>query len=493
MTSVLEAPSVSSSPLFSDSPSLEACSAGAPRRILIVEDQEEDGRNLRRLLEDEKDIGIDTAKDGETALEKLLERDYSLLITDLRMPSMDGMQLIHMIQERGLSVSVIVITGHGRLDDAIGAMRHGVYDFLTKPIDVDHLRFIVRRALQERQLKDELAALRRQLQKHHAFHGMLSKNPRMHAVFELIRNVGDTTTTVLIEGETGTGKEEVARAIHASSPRRAGPLVAVNCAALPETLLESELFGHEKGAFTGALARRPGRFELANGGTLFLDEVGDVPPTMQAKLLRVLQERRFERVGGTESIEVDVRIIAATNRPLQQLVRQQKFRKDLFYRLNVLKIDLPPLRERPEVISLLAAHFAEKFARPGEEPKRFAPEAMQVLINYRWPGNVRELENVVERVSVTSLDGVIAPESLPPSLLAPAPVKLPFAIDLDRPLPDVIHETVAALEQQYIRKALQKSRGNVSRCARICGLSRRSMTTKLAQYSIDKSTYKEAY
>jgi DNA-binding NtrC family response regulator len=315
----------------------------------------------------------------------------------------------------------------------------------------------------------------------------------MHAVFELIRNVGDTTTTVLIEGETGTGKEEVARAIHASSPRRAGPLVAVNCAALPETLLESELFGHEKGAFTGALARRPGRFELANGGTLFLDEVGDVPPTMQAKLLRVLQERRFERVGGTESIEVDVRIIAATNRPLQQLVRQQKFRKDLFYRLNVLKIDLPPLRERPEVISLLAAHFAEKFARPGEEPKRFAPEAMQVLINYRWPGNVRELENVVERVSVTSLDGVIAPESLPPSLLAPAPVKLPFAIDLDRPLPDVIHETVAALEQQYIRKALQKSRGNVSRCARICGLSRRSMTTKLAQYSIDKSTYKEAY
>jgi transcriptional regulator with GAF, ATPase, and Fis domain len=313
----------------------------------------------------------------------------------------------------------------------------------------------------------------------------------MYAVFELISNVAHTNTTVLIEGETGTGKEQVARAIHAASIGRTGPMVAINCAALPETLLESELFGHEKGAFTSAVGQRRGRFELAHGGTILLDEVGDVPATMQAKLLRVLQERRFERVGGTTSIEVDVRVIAATNRPLQRLVKQGTFREDLFYRLNVVKIDLPPLRERLEDVPLLASHFAQKYAPPGEEPKQISPAAMQVLLNYRWPGNIRELENVVEHASVTTRGKVIEPDNLPQELTAAPPQKTPFHIDLERPLPKLLQEAIANIEQSYIRKALKKARGNVGRCARICGLSRRSVTAKIAEYKIDKAVYKE--
>jgi transcriptional regulator with GAF, ATPase, and Fis domain len=298
---------------------------------------------------------------------------------------------------------------------------------------------------------------------------------------------------VLIEGETGTGKEQVARAIHqASHGLRTGPIIAVNCAALPENLLESELFGHEKGAFTSAVGQRRGRFELADGGTIFLDEVGDIPAAMQAKLLRVLQERRFERVGGTESIEVDVRVIAATNRSLQRLVRQGRFREDLYYRLNVVKIDLPPLRERPEDIPLLATHFCEKYARPGETPRQVTPQAMEVLLQCRWSGNIRQLENAIERACVTSRDGLIRPEDLPPELTAPQAAKLPFNIDLERPLPDLLRDLTMEVEQQYIRKALKKSHGNIGRCAKICGLSRRSISAKIAEYKINKTVFKEA-
>src|SRR5262249_27593299 len=269
---------------------------------------------------------------------------------------------------------------------------------------------------------------RQQLQSRYWFQNILSKNPQMHAAFDLISKVAQTSTTVLIEGETGTGKEQVARAIHQASHVRKGPMVAVNCAALPENLLESELFGHEKGAFTSAVQRRVGRFELANGGTIFLDEVGDVPAAMQAKLLRVLQERRFERVGGTESIEVDVRVIAATNRSLLQMVQAGKFRDDLYYRLNVVKISLPPLRERPEDIPLLATHFAQKYSHKGEPPKQIAPEAMEVLLNHRWPGNIRELENAIERGVVTSTDSILRPENLPPDIVTPLAGRFPLEV-----------------------------------------------------------------
>jgi DNA-binding NtrC family response regulator len=407
------------------------------------------------------------------------------------MPLLDGMDLIREVHGRGLPVTVIVTTAHGSADEAVRAIRLGAYEFLTKPIDVEALQLIVRRALQERRLQDEVARLREELRDRHSFHNVLSKSPQMHAIFELIDNVACTTTTVLIEGETGTGKEQIARAIHeASAGLRKGPFVAINCAALPEALLESELFGHEKGSFTGAVGQRRGRFEMADGGTLFLDEVGDIPAPMQAKLLRVLQERRFERVGGAESLEVDVRVISATNRPLQRLVRQGKFREDLFYRFNVIKIDLPPLRERLEDVPLLAGHFARKYA--GDKPPRqFAPEAMQALLGYRWPGNVRELENAVERACVVSRDGVIRPDDLPAEVNGGGAAARPsFPIDLSRPLPEVLREAVSQIEMHYIRKALQKTRGHVSRCARVCGLSRRTVTAKIAEYKLDKGSFK---
>jgi DNA-binding NtrC family response regulator len=461
------------------------------RRILIADDNEPTRQALRELLEDDHHVEVDTTNDGSQALKALTDQNYSIVLTDLRMPRLDGLQLIEAMQQQRIGTTVIVMTGQGSIKEAVDAMRLGAYDFITKPIDFQHLKLMVQRALHARELVDEVMYLREQLQDRTKFQNIISKNPRMHAIFELISNVAHTTATVLIEGETGTGKEQVARAIHAASQHRSGPLVAVNCAALPENLLESELFGHEKGSFTSAVGQRKGRFELADGGTLFLDEVGDVPAAMQAKLLRVLQERRFERVGGTESIEVDVRIIAATNRSLLRLVKHGRFREDLYYRLNVVKIDLPPLRDRPEDIPLLAAHFAEKYARPGDKAKGIAPQAMDVLLHYRWPGNIRELENAVERACVTAKDDVIQPANLPPEVMTPSAPNLPFRIDLERPLPDLVREVTTDMEQQYIRRALKKSRGNIGRCATICGLSRRSISAKIAEYHINKAGFKE--
>jgi len=476
------------------SPSVSAADLQAEvlsRHILVVDDEKTACRDLQELLQGNPEYQVDVCSDGKEALELLLERYYSLVITDLRMPRLDGMDLIQQVMKRHLPVTVIVTTGDTSINEVVQAIRLGAYDFLTKPIDPDQLLLVVERAMRERELRDEVALLREQLQHRYSFHNILSKNPQMHKVFELISNLAHTTSTVLIEGETGTGKEQVARAIHQASEKRSGPLIAVNCAALPESLLESELFGHEKGSFTSAVGQRRGRFELANGGTLFLDEVGDVPAAMQAKLLRVLQERRFERVGGSESIAVDVRVIAACNRPLERMVKHGTFREDLYYRLNVVKIDLPPLRERSEDIPLLAAHFIEKFSRPGDEHKQLSPQATEVLLNYRWPGNIRELENAIERAMVTSQDQMIRPENLPPHILLPAQDKFPFKVALDRPLAELLQGATTAIERQYIRKALQKTHGNVGRCAQLCGLSRRSITAKIAEYGIDKAKFKE--
>lgn len=473
---------------------VDAESAATPecRRVLIVDDNVQVCKQLQALLQANAALQVTYETDGHKALENLEHANYSILITDLRMPKLDGMDLIREIQRRRLPVTIIVTTGHGSIDVAVQAIRLGAYDFLSKPVDLEHLRLVIDRALRERALLDEVAQLRAQFQTRFAFKNILSKNPRMHGVFELINNVADTNTTILIEGETGTGKEQVARAVHAASHHRTGALVAVNCAALPETLLESELFGHEKGAFTGAVGQRRGRFEMAHGGTIFLDEIGDVPAAMQAKLLRVLQERSFERVGGAQPIQVDVRVIAATNRSLQRMVQDGKFREDLYYRLNVVKIDLPPLRERPEDIPLLATHFTEKFSRPGEAPKRIVPRVMEVLLNYSWPGNVRELENAIERACVTSRAQQIETSNLPPDLLVPLKSKTPFRVELDRPLTALTKEIVAQVEQQYIRKALKKTQGHVGRCARICGLSRRSIASKIADYQLDKSAFKNS-
>ncbi|HZZ81411.1 MAG TPA: sigma-54 dependent transcriptional regulator, partial [Gemmataceae bacterium] len=420
------------------------------------------------------------------------QSDYSILLTDLQMPNMSGMDLIRAVQERRIPVTIIVIAGHGSVGEAVEAIRLGAYDFLTKPVDSAHLRLIIDRALRERALQDELTQLRAGLQQQYSFHNVLSKNRRMHEIFELISNVAHTSSTVLIEGETGTGKEQIARAIHTSATERSGAFVAVNCAALPEALLESELFGHEKGAFTSAIGQRKGRFEMANGGTIFLDEIGDMPAAMQAKLLRVLQERCFERVGGTETIRVDVRVVTASNKSLPQLVKDGKFREDLYYRLNVIKIDLPPLRERREDIPLLVTHFIAKYSRPGDSPKQISPEAMEVLLSYSWPGNIRELENAMERACVTTREQTVQVENLPPDLVQTPKAATPFTVDLKKPLNDYLREAIAQIERDYISKALEETRGQVSRCAQLCGLSRRSITAKMAEYDLDKDTFKSS-
>jgi DNA-binding NtrC family response regulator len=462
------------------------------RRILLAEDHEQTHVALKEMLESDSDIHVDTVGDGPSALETLSAHKYSIFLTDLAMPGLGGMELVEEIQKRNVPVALIVMTSHGSIDQAVQAMRLGAYDFLTKPVDLRRLRLVVQRVLRERRLVDEVTALRDQLQNQYSFGNIISKNPRMHAVFELISNVAQTNTTVLIEGETGTGKEQVALAIHHASLVRTGPMIAVNCAALPETLLESELFGHEKGAFTSAVNKRTGRFELAHGGTIFLDEVGDIPPAMQAKLLRVLQERRFERVGGTESIEVDVRVIGASNRSLQKLVQEGKFREDLYYRLNVVKLELPPLRERREDIPLLAAYFAQKYARQGESRMQIPPKTMDVLLNYSWPGNIRELENAIERACVTSTNGSVLPQNFPPELLHAEAPKPSLAVDLNLPLPKLLRKLQADIEQEYIRKALEHCHGNVSQCAQICGISRRSLSAKLGAYQINKAVFKES-
>ena len=462
------------------------------QRLLVVEDMADARTSLQQMLQLALKLPVDVACDGVEALEKLTERPYSIAITDLRMPKMNGMKLIEEIQSRKLPVTVIVTTGHGGINDAVQAMRMGAFDFLTKPADPQHLCLLVQRALRERALLDEVTALRQQVQGVHGFQNVISKNPRMLEVFDLIGHISSTTSTVLICGETGTGKEQIAKAIHhASSVQRTGRFVAINCAALPETLLESELFGHEKGSFTGAAGQRTGRFEQADGGTLFLDEIGDVPLPMQVKLLRVLQDRKFERIGGNESIEVDVRVIAATHQSLEKMIRNKTFREDLFYRLNVIRIELPPLRERQEDLPLLAAYFAQKFARPGQPTPQVSPEAMQMLMDSSWPGNVRQLENVLERACITARDAVIRPVDLPSDIGGGVESgRHLLQVDLSRSLQEQLTELTAAFEERFLRKALKKTRGHVGQCAEICGLSRRSITDKIAQYQINKQNFK---
>jgi DNA-binding NtrC family response regulator len=486
MTGITAAP-----PADANLPSIDEATSqnNLRRRVLIVDDRELTCKQLQQILQSDR-LDVEYRTDGPAALQALQESVYSILLTDLKMPQMSGMDLIREVQKLGTPVTIIVIAGHGSTGEVVEAVRLGAYDFLTKPVEGVHLRLVIERALRDRALQDEVTQLRATLQTQYSFQNILSKNQRMHAIFELISNVAHSNSTILIEGETGTGKEQVARAVHATAKERKGPFVAINCAALPETLLESELFGHEKGAFTSAVGQRIGRFEMAEGGTIFLDEVGDMPASMQAKLLRVLQERCFERVGGTQTIHVDVRVITASNRSLHQLVKDGKFREDLYYRLNVVKIALPPLRDRHEDIPLLATHFVAKYARAGANGKQIGPEAMQVLLAYAWPGNIRELENAIERACVTSHGPVIQIENLPPDLLHPPKPKSPFSVDLKRPLAEHLREAVAQIEQAYIRKALEETRGHIGQCARICGLSRRSVAVKMNAYHLEKDEFK---
>jgi DNA-binding NtrC family response regulator len=464
-------------------------------RILAVDDMEFNRHHLRMVLEPDG-FEVDMVGDGRSAWDHLSAQRYDLVITDLRMPDLSGLDLLAKVRAERLPVGVIVLTAFGDADEALRAMKAGADDFVTKPYDPDHLRFLVKRILDRRQLIDELEQLRKQLRGDYHFHTMVSKSPKISKMFDLIEQIGPIGSTVLVQGETGTGKELVAQALHAADTRRSGPFVALNCAVLNDALLESELFGHEKGSFTGAERRKVGRFELADGGTLLLDEVGDIPAGLQVKLLRFLQSGSFERVGGTESIQVDVRIVAATHRVLEEEVKKGRFRADLFYRLNVIRLDLPPLRERTEDIPLLAMHFLEKHRSHKSTPvTEIASDAMQALLRHHWPGNVRELENAI-KAGIALADGLVLRRDDLPESVAPRTSPSPRSgslLDINRALPELTCDLIGQVEREYFFRLLSQYKGNVARCARHSGLSRRSVTQKLQRYGLERAQFKRPF
>jgi two-component system NtrC family response regulator len=444
-------------------------------RILVVDDEPAQLELVSGFLV-RHGFEVATASSAEAALARLRAEPVELVLTDQKMPGLSGLELLAAARRIDPEVAVIVMTAYGTIEHAVAAIKGGASDYLTKPLNLDELLHRIGLVRDRRRLFEENRELREALTERHRVEGILGESGRMQEVLSLVRRVAPSDATVLIRGESGTGKELIAKAIHYASRRAAGPLVRVNCAALPETLLESELFGHEKGAFTGATALRRGRFELAHGGSLFLDEIGDVPPHLQVKLLRVLQEREIERVGASRPIPVDVRLLAATHRDLEALVREGRFRDDLYYRINVVTLAVPPLRERREDIPLLLDHFVQKFARAnGKTVRGLTREARDLLLRYDYPGNVRELENLVERAVVLTRDDVIGAADLPLSLTegeaAPAEeATLPAAVE--------------GLERRLIRDALARARGVQTRAAELLGISERVLRYKLRKYGL---------
>ncbi len=447
--------------------------------ILVVDDEAAMTESLAAWLR-EDGYSVDTASCGREAIEKAREREYAIYFVDLKMPGgLDGIETMAEIRRLRPEAAVIVITAYATVDTAITAMKEGAQEYVVKPCHPQEISLLVERIIRVKNLQRENAILRRKLTRQYRFHDLVSKNPRMAELFDLVREVANQRSTVLIQGESGTGKELVARAIHYSGERGGRPFVAVSCAALAETLLESELFGHERGAFTGALAQKKGKFELADGGTLFLDEIGDVSPKLQVDLLRVLQERRFFRVGGTSEIEVDVRVIAATHRDLQAEVRAGRFRDDLFYRLNVIAVHLPPLRERREDVPLLAQEFLDRLSHElGREVSGLSDEALRVLIDHDWPGNVRELENAVERALVTCKNGVLTAEDFAFLRRAPLPGGEPLGLPAGL--------TLQEIERRYITATLQRLQGNVKAAADALGIDRSTLYEKIRRYDIPR-------
>jgi DNA-binding NtrC family response regulator len=462
-------------------------------QILVVDDDTPFVAQHLKLILAEDGYDVETLADARQALDRLRTRQFQLLMTDYRMPGLSGMDLLASVRAEKLPCGVILLTAYGDTDLVRSVMKAGADDFISKPFEPDRLRMVVRRTLEQRQLIDELEQLRQDIRQEYRFHDMVSKSPKMRRVFDLIKQVGPLGSTVLIQGETGTGKELVARAVHASDTRRRGPFVALNCAALNESLLETELFGHERGAFTGAERLKKGRFELADGGTLFLDEIGEISPAMQSRLLRVLQTGTFERVGGSEPVKVDVRIATATNKRLDEEVKAARFRQDLFFRIAVIRIDLPPLRDRVEDIPLLAMHFLEQFAPRSTPPvTEIHSEAMQALLDHRWPGNIRELQNAI-RAAVAMADGsIIHRESLPTTIVPREERAHPSStlIDIDRPLRELTGDLVSRVERDYFARLLARYKGNVARTAKHSALSRRSVTQKLHKYDLDRLRFK---
>ncbi len=443
--------------------------------ILIVDDEKNTREGLARALRKTYDILL--AEDGPHALHLLSEKNIDILLSDIRMPGMDGMTLMQRALARTPQPVCVLLTAYGSIETAVDAMKHGAYDFLTKPVNLDRLDLLLQRALRERAMESENRRLHEQLDAKFGLEQIVGQSMAMQEVFDTIRQVAPTRANVLVQGESGTGKELVAQAIHRLSPRVHGPFVPVHCAALSQNLLESELFGHEKGAFTGATERRRGRFELADGGTLFLDEVSEIDPSIQVKILRVLEERKFERVGGQETLEVDVRLIAATNRDLKKMVDEGKFREDLYYRLYVVAIHLPPLRERTGDIPLLTQHFLKDLAHQnGKAIDSITPDALDTLTAYAWPGNVRELRNVIERMVVLARGDRLTVRDIPAAIRESAPHRTI--------LPTHAEISLQEAEKQLIVNALKAHGDNRTKAAAQLGISRRTLHRKLNEYGL---------
>ncbi len=470
-------------------------------RVLIADD--EDG--LRWVLEKglrQAGYEVTAVRDGDEALRAFSEAPFDLVFLDIRMPGTDGLTVLAKLRALASDAHVIVMTAHGTMETAIQAMQRGAYDYLAKPFDLDEVLLLAERALAAGRLTQEVARLKTGLQEVWEFGALIGRHPRMQEVYKTIGRIAASDVTILLRGESGTGKELVARAIHHYSRRAGRPFVAVSSAAIPGTLLESELFGHERGAFTDAKERKLGKLELAHGGTLFLDEIGDMPPELQTKLLRALQERTIERVGGQESLRIDVRVLAATNRDLETMMREGRFREDLFYRLNVVTVTLPPLRERRRDIPLLVEHLLAKYAAELGE-RGVAPEALDRLVGHDWPGNVRELENVVQRAMVMATTGVILPEHLPIG-----PVSAAASVAIDATLEEIIERKllecvrglrehasanlydlmIGLVEKPLLRAVLRETSGNQVRAAQILGINRNTLRKKLTEHGIDPDT-----
>ena len=445
-----------------------------PIQVLVVDDE----KPTRVLMERElpqSGCAVVTVNNGEEALEALYKQDFDVVLLDLRMPGLGGMETLRRLRTSGVTAEVVVLTGHPEIDSAIEAMKLGAYDYLTKPFKLSEVEAVLRRAAEKRQLQEENTALRRMVGQADHASVILGESEAMRVLLETAGRVAASNAPVLITGETGTGKGLIARAIHRSSPRADRPFLVINCSAFQDQLLESELFGHEKGAFTGAVSAKAGLFEVADGGTVFLDEVAEMSPAMQAKLLQILDTGELRRVGGTRLKRIDTRIFAATNKELEQEVRAGRFREDLFFRLNVVSLEVPPLRDRREDILRLVEHFLSQFRLPGQQAKALSPDALQLLVGYAWPGNVRELANTIERLVLLAPGAVIRPEDLPPNIRPTA--ELPPR-EGDAPLP------LAEVERLSIIQALRYTRGKKAPAARILGIDVKTLTHKIRIYNI---------
>ena len=447
---------------------------------------------LRHALEAQGHVVLE-ARDETEAIHQLRQSRPAVVLTDLKLPTGDGFGVLRAAKELDPELPVVVMTAYGSIQDAVTAMREGAQDFLAKPVDPDHLLLMVERAIAQRRMMAEYILLKEEMAERRGAPRIIGEDAKLRHVLQQLHRAAATDATVLLEGESGTGKELFARGLHALSPRADGPFVAINCAAIPDTLLETELFGHEKGAFTGAVARKAGRFELAHRGTLFLDEIGDLPLALQAKILRALEEKRFERVGGTQSLVVDVRVVAATNRNLKQRVSERQFREDLFFRLSVFPIQIPPLRERTQDVVILARHFVDRFCRDlNKKPLTLSSVALDELNTYAWPGNVRELQNCIERAVILCDGDTIQPRHLNLSFRAPAvaaPAASPWEeIDLSGTMTDVLRRVTAEVERRKLESALSEAAGNKQRAAEALQISYKTLLQKSKEYGIAEET-----